>query len=389
MIINRIKLGNWRNFRTVDVALGRRVFVIGPNASGKSNFLDVFRFLRDVAKPGGGLQTAISDRGGLSKIRCLAARKYPDVEIAVELSSEDGKKCVWKYEIGVKQQKAGLRRAFLSHERVWKDGKQILDRPDDDDKKDEARLTQTHLEQVNANQEFREIAELFESISYLHVVPQILRNPKAFTGPGLPGDPFGRQLLERVAKTPEKTRKSRLKRIEAALRYAVPQLKELSYEVDTPEGGIPHLEAVYEHWRPHGAKQREVDFSDGTLRLIGLLWSLQEGQAPLLLEEPELSLNGAIVRKLPSLIHQATRKNKRQVLISTHSADLLSDKGIGSEETLLLFPDKEGTRVEPASDEEDIRQLLQEGLSIAEAALPRIEPKNVHQLFFDYNRGIG
>ncbi|KAF5410452.1 MAG: DNA replication and repair protein RecF [Candidatus Methanogasteraceae archaeon] len=76
MIVSHITLKNWRNFQSVDVDLGNRVFLVGPNASGKSNFLDVFRFLRDIAKPGGGLQKAISDRGGIPKIRCLAARPF-------------------------------------------------------------------------------------------------------------------------------------------------------------------------------------------------------------------------------------------------------------------------------------------------------------------------
>jgi predicted ATPase len=71
----RLQLKNWRNFRAADVELQDRVFVVGPNASGKSNLLDVFRFLRDLAKPeGGGLQKAIRDRGGLSKIGTSRAR---------------------------------------------------------------------------------------------------------------------------------------------------------------------------------------------------------------------------------------------------------------------------------------------------------------------------
>ena len=53
MLITRLKLKNWRNFKKVDVNLRERVYVIGPNASGKSNF-DVLRFLRDIAKPGRG-----------------------------------------------------------------------------------------------------------------------------------------------------------------------------------------------------------------------------------------------------------------------------------------------------------------------------------------------
>ena len=75
MIVSHITVKNWRNFRAVDVDLRERQFIVGPNAAGKSNLLDVFRFLRDIAKPeGGGLQKAVKDRGGVSKIRSLAAR---------------------------------------------------------------------------------------------------------------------------------------------------------------------------------------------------------------------------------------------------------------------------------------------------------------------------
>ena len=56
MIISKLALKNWRNFRTAEVRLVDRVFLVGPNASGKSNLLDVFRFLRDIAVAGGGLQ---------------------------------------------------------------------------------------------------------------------------------------------------------------------------------------------------------------------------------------------------------------------------------------------------------------------------------------------
>jgi len=64
MVITRIKLKNWRNFKQVDVDLRERVFVIGPNASGKSNLLDALRFLRDVAKPkGGGFERFDRDEG--------------------------------------------------------------------------------------------------------------------------------------------------------------------------------------------------------------------------------------------------------------------------------------------------------------------------------------
>lgn len=371
MLACHISLQNWRNFLKVDVDLGSRVFLVGANASGKSNFLDAFRFLKDIAKEGGGLQKSISDRQGLSKIRCLAARRYPDVELELSLAEAPDAAPVWRYEIGIRQEPRGRHKPHLTFERVWKNSVQILDRPDDADREDPVRLTETHLEQLNSNAGFRPIAEYLQSILYLHLVPQLLRHPKAFSGPEMSEDPFGRSFLERIARTPDKTRKAKLRAIEKALTVAVPQLKDLSY---AEELGVPHLEANYSHWRPQGGKQREDQFSDGTLRLIGLLWSMLESDSLLLLEEPELSLNSGVVNRLPALMYRAQQKNRRQVFVSTHSPELLSDKGIGAEEVLLLTPSPEGTTVQRASDLGEIRALLEGGFSVGEATLPRTVP---------------
>ena len=349
MFITYLRLNNWRNFRHIETQLGERVFLAGPNASGKSNLLDAIRFLRDIAKPGGGLQKAVSDRGGISKIRCLAARSHPDVEIEIGLGDSPDAIPTWKYGIGIKQETRGYRNPFLSYEKVWHEGRPILERPIHEDIEDAARLTQTDLEQINSNKQFRDIARFLDSIKSLHLVPQLVRHADVYSGPGIPGDPFGRSFLELVMRTSPKTRKARLRKIESALILAVPQLKALADVMD--EGGKPHLEATYEHWRAKGAKQREDQFSDGTLRLIGLLWAILEGASVLLLEEPELSLNGAIIKRLPSLIYRIQRQRKKQagqVIISTHSADLLSDKGISGSEVLLLTPHSEGSEVTQA-----------------------------------------
>lgn len=377
MIISRLALKNWRNFRSVDVQLAERVFIVGPNASGKSNLLDVFRFLRDIARPGGGLQLALTQRGGLSKVRCLAARKEPDVHIEIALGDEASEP-VWRYAIGITQLPRGYRQPVLRYEKVWKGADLILERPNEEDKRDQLRLTQTHLEQINANSDFREISRFVESIRYLHLVPQLLRYPDSFKLSSILEDPYGRNFLETVAKTPEKTRRARLKRIENALREAVPQLKNLTDTKD--EAGVPHLEAVYEHWRPNAGRQREDQFSDGTLRLIGLFWSLLDGDAPLLLEEPELSLHPGIVNKLPSLFSRTQRRGRRQIFVTTHSWEMLSEKGIGGEELLMLTPKTEGTEVELAADISDVRALLDAGLSVADAAIPRTIPSGLEQL---------
>ena len=377
MIVSRVRLSNWRNFPHVNVEMPERVFLVGPNASGKSNFLDVFRFLRDIAKPGGGLQKAVSDRGGVSKIRCLAARKYPDIKIEIELSSgQTNENSAWSYALAFKGARSD---AYLTKEEVYRGKERVLQRPTPDDRNDPPRLTQTALEQITTNRDFREIADFFREVRYLHLIPQIIRDPEGYTVLRKE-DPYGSRFLEAVAGTNKRTREFRLNLIARCLKAVVPQFRELQQDRD--ETGIPHLVATYEHWRPHGSKQHENQFSDGTLRLIGLLWSLLDGNGLLLLEEPEMSLHDAVVRQLASMIHRLQRRGKRQVIISTHSAELLSDAGIGGEETLALFPENEGTKVIVAADFADIREMLAAGITIGEAVLPRTAPKDSLQLDF-------
>src|SRR5215831_10401809 len=92
-----IALRNWRNFTDVATILPQRVFLVGPNASGKSNLLDALRFLRDLVAVGGGLQEAIRRRGGVTSLRSLTARRYADIVIQVEVGNEKTP-AAWRYE---------------------------------------------------------------------------------------------------------------------------------------------------------------------------------------------------------------------------------------------------------------------------------------------------
>ena len=380
MIINRLIAKNWRNFQQIDVPLRKRQFIVGPNASGKSNLLDIFRFLRDIAKAeGGGFQKAVKDRGGVSKIRCLAARRNPKVEIEIHISDTSDTPALWRYALGFSQEPRGHRRAYLTHEKVWKENRLLLNRPDKEDKADMDRLTQTFLEQINVNAKFREIAQFLQNVTYLHLVPQLLRFADSIQGKVVEEDPFGQGFLEKVASVTERTRRSRLKKIESALKIAVPQFKQLEFLRDE-NTGRPHLRALYSHWRAKAGWQQEDQFSDGTLRLLGLMWSLLESDSVLLLEEPELSLNAAIVSQLAPLISRMQRSRRSQVLVSTHSDALLKEPGIDGKEVLLLMPSKEGTGVRSSSDFDEVSVLLENGFTVGEVVLPRTRPENPEQL---------
>jgi predicted ATPase len=364
MLLTSLALQNWRNFRDVEVSFSPVSYIIGPNAAGKSNLLDAIRFLRDIARTsGGGLQKAVDARGGIAKVRCLHARKQTDVRIELTLREAETD-TVWVYRIEFN--KAGKKGDTVAITREWvtRNGLVLLSRPDQADRKDPKLLEETHLEQSRANAKFRDISDFLNSVTYLHLVPQLLKFDRQFGGRRLEEDPFGQAFLERIAMCSPKIRTGRLNRINRALQKAIPKFDELQFIKDkiTNEN---HLQARYIHHRPLGAWQREDDFSDGTLRLIGLLWSLLEGETLLLLEEPELSLNDAIVRGIPRMIHQvlAKQRDRRQVIVSTHSEALLDNTSIHHSEIVRLEPGDEGTVVSSPTNTE-IR-MMESGVSPA------------------------
>ncbi|MDZ4375450.1 MAG: AAA family ATPase [Phenylobacterium sp.] len=375
MRLTRLKVRNWRNFREAEIHLTHRAFFVGPNAAGKSNLLDAVRFLRDLVKPvGGGLSAAVRDRGDIGSLRCLQARGYrTEVQLEADVGTDEHPQ-LWSYHLSFTR--VGKEDFVSVHEeKVLRLGEQIkeLKRASSEDGR---KFSQTLIQQVSANEEFRDLVEFFNSIRYLHVVPQIVRDTRRSID--REDDPYGGDLLRRINETPKRTREARLRRIQQALRIAVPQFVEL--KLDHDKEGRPHLSAGFKHWRPRPSFQTEEVFSDGTLRLIGFLWSVAEPAGPLLLEEPELSLHQEVALQLPAMIARMQRHSGRQVLITTHSEAITGGTGIGLSEVHRLIPGPDGTTIETAQDNEKVRQKVAAGLTVGEAVMPMARPQGVEQL---------
>ena len=371
MQITHVTAHNWRNFKNLDFAVADRLLIVGPNAAGKSNLLDLFRFLGDISRKGGGLAAALEARGGLSRARCLFARNNHKGELAIMVDLRDGED-EWRYELAIKGKKGGHNRPIVVREIVTRNGSELLSRPDANDDRDPDQLTQTHLEQISANREFRPIAEYFAKVNYFHLVPQMIRYPQAG---GASPRVFGSSMIADMNATPVRTRQAWFRRIERALQSAVPGFETLRLEVD--KAGQPHLIAGYRNWRRNPSEQNETDFSDGTLRLIGLLWTIISSPANggvLLLEEPELSLNAAVVQKLASLLAMAQRGTSMQVILSTHSPELLDDEGIRPGEVLVLQVTSDATVANQLSEIAEVEAQISADLPLSEVVAELINP---------------
>lgn len=323
-------------------------------------------------------------RGGVSKVRSLFARDPSDIAIECELTDDADGKLRWRYELVFNQESGGIQqlRPVVKAERVWKDADLVYDRAsaEEADAKDLAPFTR--LEQPLGHRRFKEVADFFADVRYLHLVPQIVRSSAASPS-GRQADSFGSDFIARAATFNTATRTSYLKWIGRALQLAVPQFSGL--DLITDELGKPHLETTFRHWRPQGAHQWEDQFSDGTVRLVGFLWAILDGQGVVLLEEPELSLHPAIVRNLAEMIVKLQKKKegRRQVIATSHSRDLLASQGISGDENATLHPGQNGTEVRIASRDQEIKVLLENGMAPGDVVLPATAPPNAEQLLLE------
>ena len=86
MPIQQIHVENFKSFLTLDIELSRFNVVIGSNAAGKSNFISIFKFLRDIARHG--LADAIALQGGFGYILNAKIGNNRDLVIRVSYTPD-------------------------------------------------------------------------------------------------------------------------------------------------------------------------------------------------------------------------------------------------------------------------------------------------------------
>jgi hypothetical protein len=86
-LITRLVVKNYRSLADIDVALSPLTVLVGQNGTGKSNLIDVLRFVRDALTDG--FESALESRGGFDDTRCWFADEHEDVSIQLDFSTPD------------------------------------------------------------------------------------------------------------------------------------------------------------------------------------------------------------------------------------------------------------------------------------------------------------
>jgi predicted ATPase len=337
-LIERVVLRNYKSIAACDVRLGPLTFLVGANGSGKSNFLDALRFVADALRDS--LNFALRTRGGIDGVRRRGAEVLPIFGMRLEFRLPDGATGHLAFQIGGASTATVVfaEECFVSgpgyHEYyVVREGAVI-----------ESSLplapqgVENRLYLVNASgiPGLKPVFDGLSSMAFYNLNPERMREllpPDA--GEYLTRD--GANLPSILAKLTSENRQVKA-RIEKYLEQVVPGFTGVN---TVPIAGRETL--AFQQQLGGGTRSRWFtadSMSDGTLRALGILVALFQGQdeisRPLLvgLEEPETALHPAATEVLLDSFREATEF--RQVLVTSHSPDLLDNESILDSEILAV-----------------------------------------------------
>ena len=353
-LINRTRLQNYKSIAACSVDLKPLTILVGPNGAGKSNFLDGLRFTAESLRHS--LDHALRERGGIDEVRRRAdlADSFA-IRIDLQVTGAAG---WYGFEIGG----AGKGRYVVRRE-------ECVVRSDDPERcgffrvRDGDAVTSSishpppspgtdrlYLLPASAYRPFRPMYDALAGMGFYNLDPERIRELQA---------PDSGDLLERsgrnIASVLDRIRSrspANAARIDEYLSAIVPGVA----GVETKSLG-PRLTVEFREQSPGGAPRRFLasGMSDGTLHVLGVLVALFQrangaGGPPGLIgiEEPETALHPAAAGALTDILQEASEHV--QVIVTSHSADLLDRDTIAEESIVAVTAERGETRIAPLDE---------------------------------------
>ncbi|TBU93329.1 chromosome segregation protein SMC [Stutzerimonas kirkiae] len=360
--IKRVILRNYKSIGSCDVHLRPLTYLVGQNGAGKSNFLDAMHFVRDALT--GSLDNAINERGGLNEVRRRSSGHPTHFGIRLEFCLRDGREGWYAFDIGA-MASGGYE---VQHEECVISGigkgpffRTAKGQLHDSSETAFPAVTSDRLALVAASgfTAFRPVFDALTAMGFYNLNPKLMRElQKPQDGRLL--KPVGENIssvighLERVASDRVKTIKEYLQSIVPMVhgveRKAIGPMETLEFRQDM--AGAKHP------W-----KFLAQNMSDGTLRALGVLTALLQSNvdySPTLIgiEEPETALHPAASAALRDVLTQSS--NHTQVLVTSHSPDLLDDHNIDADSILAVISEGGETKIAPL--DEASRKMLHDHL---------------------------
>ncbi len=352
VFINCLAIRNYKSIAACKLQLGKLMFLVGPNGAGKSNFLDGLRFISDALRDS--LDHALRSRGGIKEVRRRSGGHPNHFSLNVNFQMDDGSSGCYGFQIGARPQGG-----YEVQEEQCK-----ITRGDEVTRADSftvkngtvidsslkvppaASSDRLYLVNVSGYPEFRQLYDSMSRMSFYSFSPDRIRDlqtPDAGDLLARDGANLG-SVLGKLGRDNSAVKR----RIEEYLGKVVPGVSGVEPLIVGPKETLEFRQSVA------GAKHPwhffAANMSDGTLRTLGVLVALFQasnghpGRIPLIgVEEPEIALHPAAAGVLRDCLREAS--NSSQILVTSHSPDLLDEKSIDPASILAVVSDNGTTRV--------------------------------------------
>jgi len=407
MTINKLKVTNFKSFKELEIDLGKFNILIGANASGKSNFIKIFDFLRNIANSG--LDNAISMEGGIEYLRNINVGKSNDLsvnitsefDVTIGTETPDGfygmRVLKTIYNFGLEFSNRGFKYKIVNEKleqkcdfiRLIKGGKGIketekigtgeiiLSRIDgklniEFNKPDEVPIKLADVfppflraEKIAPDTLLLEnpffiifpLSRVFRDIAIYDFDPRQPKKATPITGKAeLEEDGSNLSIvLKNIIEKADKKRK-----LFNLVKDLLPFISDLNITRVADKSLLFNLREIYS--RKHDLPASLI--SDGTINITAIIIALYFENKPLtIIEEPERNIHPYLISKIINIMKEASKT--KQIIVTTHNPEIVKYAGI--ENLLLVSRDKDGfsTIVKP-SEKEEVQLFLREEIGIDE-----------------------
>jgi predicted ATPase len=352
VLITRVVLKNYKSIAACSVPLRSLVFLVGQNGSGKSNFLDALRLVSESLNTS--LDHALRDRGGINEVRRRSAGHPTHFGIRFDFTLPDSTFGYYAFRVGAKP-KGGfeVQREECRIYALPNDNFYVVNsgQVEDSNPKPLPPAADDRLFLVAASSlpQFRPLYDSFTRMGFYNLNPDAIRDlqpPDA--GTVLLRD--GRNLASVLSLIGAQSPTAKAQVVEL-LSKVVPGVVDVTARHVGKKETLEFRQKVGENEAPW--RFMAENMSDGTLRALGVLTALFQSsnggtskKVPLVgIEEPEVALHPGAAGVLRDALKAASRST--QVLVTSHSPDLLDDKSISDENILAVMNRNGDTLIGP------------------------------------------
>lgn len=415
-----MRVKNFRSFEDAEIGLRKFNILIGANASGKSNFVNVFRFLKDLFACG--LDDAISMQGGVEYLRNVDIGTSKDLSIELCFAQDSGGSVPFrtkrkgdylrfipheityaisvgfsktKPEYFVREEKLGSSFEIQkcvnpTKKEKWEfveEGKILVSRDADGKifsslhpktlpitietifpfpflsaksiEAPKAVSNETYLVGYTVFSPLFSSMRIFvDSLKIYSIDPKLSKKPSVITGKTeLEADGSNLAVVLKHLLS-DKKKKARFLNL---VRDLLPFVRNTS---------ISKLEdsSLFMFQEEDNIRQPlpAMLLSDGTIDIIALVTALFFGEEPLIIiEEPERNIHPSLISKLVDLIKDVSERMNRQIIVTTHNPEFVKNSRV--ENILLVSRNGKGfSKISNPSDKKEVQLFLKNEIGIEE-----------------------